>query len=60
MPTIGRGRRGDQRVVLNVVIPRNLTPRQQELLEELSSSITEHNLEEADESLLSKVRRAFR
>jgi molecular chaperone DnaJ len=60
MPTIGRGRRGDQRVVLNVVIPRNLTPRQKELLEELSSSITEHNLEEADESLLSKVRRAFR
>jgi molecular chaperone DnaJ len=60
MPTIGRGRNGDQRVVLNVVIPRNLTPRQQELLEELSSSITEHNLEEADESLLSKVRRAFR
>jgi molecular chaperone DnaJ len=61
MPTIGRGRRGDQRVVLNVVIPRNLTPRQRELLDELNSSITEHNLEEeADESLLSKVRRAFR
>jgi molecular chaperone DnaJ len=61
MPTIGRGRRGDQRVVLNVVIPRNLTPRQRELLDELSSTITEHNLEEEpDESLLSKVRRAFR
>ena len=25
MPTIGRGRRGDQQVVLNVVIPRNLS-----------------------------------
>ena len=25
MPTLGRGRRGDQQVVLNVVIPRNLT-----------------------------------
>jgi molecular chaperone DnaJ len=60
MPAIGRGRRGDQRVVLNVVIPRNLTPRQRELLEELRGSITEHNLEEPDESLLSKVRRAFR
>jgi molecular chaperone DnaJ len=60
MPTIGRGRRGDQRVVLNVVIPRNLSERQRELLEELRDSITEHNLEEADESLLSKVRRAFR
>jgi molecular chaperone DnaJ len=60
MPAIGRGRRGDQRVVLNVVVPRNLTPRQRELLEELRTSITEHNLEEPDESLLSKVRRAFR
>ena len=60
MPTIGRGRRGDQRIVLNVVIPRNLSDRQRELLEELRDSITEHNLEEADESLLAKVRRAFR
>ena len=33
MPTVGRGRRGDQQVVLNVVIPRNLTERQSELLE---------------------------
>jgi molecular chaperone DnaJ len=60
MPTIGRGRRGDQRIVLNVLIPRNLSERQRELLEELRASITEHNLEEADESLLAKVRRAFR
>jgi molecular chaperone DnaJ len=61
MPTIGRGRRGDQQVVLNVVIPRNLTARQSELLEELHSSLTPDNLEEqADESLLSKVRRALR
>jgi molecular chaperone DnaJ len=61
MPTIGRGRRGDQQVVLNVVIPRNLSPRQNELLEELRASLTPENLEEqADESLLSKVRRALR
>ena len=46
--------------MLNVVVPRNLSERQRELLEELRDSITEHNLEEADESLLSKVRRAFR
>ncbi len=50
MPTIGRGRRGDQQVVLNVVIPRNLTGRQTELLEELRASLTPENLEEsADE-----------
>jgi molecular chaperone DnaJ len=61
MPTIGRGRRGDQRVVMNVVIPRNLSDRQRELLEELGGSLTEENLAEpGDESLLGKVRRAFR
>jgi molecular chaperone DnaJ len=61
MPTLGRGRRGDQQIVLNVVIPRNLSPRQSELLEELRESLTAENLEErADESLLSKVRRALR
>jgi molecular chaperone DnaJ len=61
MPTIGRGRRGDQRVVLNVVVPRNLSERQRELLEELRGSLTEDNLAEpGDESLLDKVRRAFR
>jgi molecular chaperone DnaJ len=61
MPTIGRGRRGDQRVVLNVVIPRNLSERQRELLGELRESLTDENLREPEEeSLLSKVRRAFR
>jgi molecular chaperone DnaJ len=61
MPALGRGRRGDQRVVLNVVIPRNLSERQRELLDELGDSLTEANLAEpSDESLLAKVRRAFR
>ena len=61
MPQIGRNRSGDQKVVLNVVIPRNLTERQRDLLEELDESVTEDNLREvAVESLLSKVRRAFR
>jgi molecular chaperone DnaJ len=61
MPSLGRGRRGDQLVVLNVVIPRNLEPRQRELLEELRGSLTDENLREASHgSLFSKVRRAFR
>jgi len=60
MPAIGRGRRGDQQVVLNVVIPRNLTARQSELLEELRTSLTPENMEEQEESLLSKVKRALR
>jgi molecular chaperone DnaJ len=61
MPSLGRGRHGDQRVVLNVVVPRNLTARQRELLEELQGSLEPRNLEEpAADSLLGKVRRAFR
>jgi molecular chaperone DnaJ len=61
MPAIGRGRRGNQRVVLNVVIPRSLDARQRELLEELRDSLTDDNLREpAAESLVGKLKRAFR
>jgi molecular chaperone DnaJ len=61
MPTIGRGRRGDQLVVLNVVVPRNLEPHQRRLLEELGDSLTEENLRDpSEDSLFAKVRRAFR
>ena len=61
MPAIGRRGRGDQQVVLNVVIPRNLSARQRELLDELGGSLTEENLREAeDESILAKVKRALR
>jgi len=61
MPQIGRGRRGDQRVVLNVVVPRNLDARQRELLSELSDSLTEANLHEPEhESIVDRVRRALR
>jgi molecular chaperone DnaJ len=60
MPSLRRGRRGDQRVVVDVVIPRNLSERQQELLRELSESLGEENLRDhSDESLFSRVRRAF-
>jgi molecular chaperone DnaJ len=61
MPSIGRRGRGDQQVVLNVVVPRNLSARQRELLEELRDSLGEDNLREsADESIVGKLRRAFR
>jgi molecular chaperone DnaJ len=58
MPTLGRARRGDQRVVLNVLVPRNLQPEQQELLHALEGSLTEDNLHE-HESVLKRLRRAF-
>jgi molecular chaperone DnaJ len=61
MPSIGRRGRGDQQVVLNVITPRNLSARQRELLSELRESITPDNLrEQADESIVSKLRRALR
>jgi molecular chaperone DnaJ len=61
MPAIGRRGRGDQQVVLNVVVPRNLSDRQRELLTELHDSLGEDNLREpADESIVGKLRRAFR
>ena len=61
MPSIGRGRAGDQRVVLNVIVPRNLNARQRELLTELGESIGEENLRESErQSMFEKVRRALR
>src|SRR3954467_5225175 len=44
MPTLGRARRGDQRVVLNVIVPRNLSDEQRELLHDLEASLTDENL----------------
>ena len=38
MPPLGRGRTGDLRVVVNVVIPRRLNRKQRELLEQFAAS----------------------
>ncbi len=59
MPALRSGRRGHLRVVVNVVIPRRLSRRQRELLEELSGSLTAENLEARDEGVLGKLKRAF-
>jgi molecular chaperone DnaJ len=58
MPSLRRGRRGDLRVVVNVVIPRRLKPEQRELLEALNDSMTEENLR-SQESMFAKLRRAL-
>ena len=61
MPALGRGRAGDQIVVVNVVIPRNLSDEQRDLLERLSATLDAGNLEVAEaEGLFAKVKRAFR
>jgi molecular chaperone DnaJ len=61
VPSLRTGRRGDQRVVVNVLIPRNLNAEQRRLLEELKATLTEENLREQpeDESIFQRVRRAF-
>jgi molecular chaperone DnaJ len=58
MPSLRGRRRGDLRVVVNVVIPRRLSARQRELLEELADSLDEDNLR-ADEGVFAKLKRAF-
>jgi molecular chaperone DnaJ len=58
MPALGRGRRGDLRVVVNVVIPRRLTDHQRELLEQLNGTLTGENLR-SEESMFAKLRRAL-
>jgi molecular chaperone DnaJ len=58
MPALRRGRRGDLRVVINVVIPRRLTDEQRELLERLNATLTPDNLHE-EQSMFAKLRRAL-
>jgi molecular chaperone DnaJ len=59
MPALGRGRRGDLRVVVNVVIPRRLSEEQRELLGQLNGTLTEENLR-SEESMFAKLRRTLR
>ncbi len=58
MPTLRRGRRGDLRVVVNVVIPRRLDDQQRRLLEDLKVSLTDENLR-THESVFDKLRRVL-
>jgi molecular chaperone DnaJ len=59
MPSLRSGRRGDLRVVVNVVVPRRLSSEQRELMERLHDTLTEENLR-TDESMLAKLRRVLR
>ena len=59
MPSLHRGRRGDLRVVVNVVVPRRLSEEQRELLERLNETLTEENMR-SEESMFAKLRRTLR
>ncbi|MHB1567776.1 MAG: molecular chaperone DnaJ [Solirubrobacteraceae bacterium] len=58
MPSLRSRRRGDLKVVVNVVIPRHLKHEQRELFQKLADSLTEHNLR-IDEGVFGRLRRAF-
>jgi molecular chaperone DnaJ len=60
MPMLRRqGRFGDLRVVANVIVPRRLTARQKELLQELADSVGDEQLSADGESMVGKLRRLF-
>lgn len=60
LPRLGARRRGNQRVILNVVIPTNLGEEQRETVERLDDSLAPENLEpQHGEGLFGRVRRAF-
>jgi molecular chaperone DnaJ len=58
MPSLRRSRRGDLRAVVNVIVPRRLSPEQRELAERLNDSLSEENLR-SHESVFAKLRRAL-
>jgi molecular chaperone DnaJ len=59
MPSLRGHRRGNLRVVVNVVVPRALDAGQRELLTRFNDTLGEENLRQ-HESMLSKLRRALR
>lgn len=59
MPSLRGGRRGDLKVVVNVVIPRRLSEEQRDLIGRLQATLTEENLR-SDESMFTKLRRVLR
>ncbi len=58
LPALRGHRKGDLRVIVNVVIPRHLSREQRELYGQLSDSLTDHNLR-SDEGVFGKIKRAF-
>ena len=60
LPRLGSRRRGDQRVMVDVVVPTNLSEEQRELAERLDETLEDSNLgPRHGEGIFSRVRRAF-
>ncbi len=59
LPRLGDHHRGDHRVVINVVVPGNLSDEQRRLAERLNETIEPENLQPSQEGFFSRVRRAL-
>ncbi len=60
LPQLGGRKRGNQRVVFEVIVPTNLSEEQRETVAQLDGSLTTENLEpQHGDGLFSRVRRAF-
>jgi molecular chaperone DnaJ len=60
LPRLNGRRRGNQRVILEVFVPTNLSEEQRELAERLDGTLEDDNLaSQHGEGLFSRVRRAF-
>jgi molecular chaperone DnaJ len=58
VPALRGGRRGDLKVLVNVLVPRRLDAEQRRALEALDSTLGERAYENAPEGLLGRLRRA--
>jgi molecular chaperone DnaJ len=59
LPRLGGRRRGDQRVVFDVVVPTHLSEEQRALAERLDETLEPANLEPEREGIFARVRRAL-
>jgi molecular chaperone DnaJ len=59
MPVLQSFGRGEHRVLVNVLVPRNVTDEQRRLLEEFEAH-TDEKTYKADEGFFDKLKSAFR
>ena len=60
MPVLQGFRRGDQRLVVEVAVPRRLTDEQRRLLEQLDKTLEDDAYSAPDEGLFDRIKSAFR
>ena len=59
MPVLQRSGRGDHRILVNVAVPRRLTPEQRKLLEDFAEAADDQTYA-ADDGFFQRLKSAFR